>query len=83
MPNARIIRKKVGDIWERGRALLAWKLGNKGMVVDVVAVLSNVGGGSDGVYRRIKGENQLIHNNNSNTNTRHGKRNVGGVLTQY
>ena len=39
-------------MWERGRALLAWKLGSMGLVVDVVVVLNGVGGGSLGVYRR-------------------------------
>ena len=39
----------VGDIWERGRALLAWKLDSRGMIIDVVVVAGNVGGGSIGV----------------------------------
>ena len=50
--------EKVGDIWERGRALLAWKLDSRGTIVDVVVVPSNVDGGSDGVYRRIRGGKQ-------------------------
>ena len=47
--------EKVGDIWERGRAMLAWKLGSKRLVVDVVVELNGVVGGSLGVYRTIKG----------------------------
>ena len=38
MPNARINIEKVGDIWERGWALLAWKLDSRVTVVDVVVV---------------------------------------------
>ena len=45
-------------MWERGRALLAWKLGSKRLVVDVVVVLNGVVGGSLGVYRRRRGEKQ-------------------------
>ena len=42
-------------MWGRGMALLAWKLGSRGMVVSEVVVLgSGVVGGSSGVYRRIK-----------------------------
>ena len=49
--------EKVGDIWERGRALLAWKLNSRDTVVEVVVVLSSgVVGGSSGVYQRIRGE---------------------------
>ena len=46
-------------IYGRGDgALLAWKLGSKGLVVDAVVVLSSgVVGGSRGVYRRIGGRN--------------------------
>ena len=43
-------------MWERGMALLAWKLDGSGTVVDDVVVGgSGVVGGSSGVYRRIKG----------------------------
>ena len=39
--------------------LLAWKLDGRGRVVDEVVVLGNgVVGGSNGVYRRIRGEKQ-------------------------
>ena len=50
---------KIGDIWERGRALLAWKLDSKNLVVD----------SSLGVYRRIKegGGNSEYNANNNNT----------------
>ena len=59
MPNARIKYRKICDMWERGWALLAWKLGSKGLVVDEGVVLNGVDGGSLGVYRRIKrGEKQ-------------------------
>ena len=36
-------------------ALLAWKLDNRGTVVDEVVVLGGAIDGSIGVYRRIKG----------------------------
>ena len=40
-------------MWERGMALLAWKLDGRGtVVVDVVVPGSGVVGGSSGVYRR-------------------------------
>ena len=55
MPNARIYNGMIGNIRERGRALLAWKLGRKGLVIDAVVVLNGVVGGSLGVYQRIKG----------------------------
>src|SRR4051812_20961744 len=43
-------------MWERGMALLAWKLDGRGTVVGEVVVLgSGVVGGSSGVYRRLKG----------------------------
>src|SRR3954470_24033673 len=43
-------------MWERGMALLAWKLDGRGTVVgDVVVLGSGVVGGSSGVYRRIRG----------------------------
>ena len=42
-------------MWERGWALLAWKLGSKSLVVDEGVVLSGVVDGSLGVYRTIKG----------------------------
>ena len=41
MPSATDKYRQVGDTWERGMALLAWKLGSRGTVVDVVVVLSN------------------------------------------
>ena len=38
-------------------ALLAWKLDSRGTVVDEVVVLGNdVIGGSNGVYKRLRGE---------------------------
>ena len=58
MPNARNSTENVGDIWERGRALLAWKLGSKRLVVDVVVVLGSVVGSSRGVYQKEGGEKQ-------------------------
>ena len=40
-------------------ALLAWKLGSRGMVVGEVVVLgSGVVGGSSGVYQRLRGKKQ-------------------------
>ena len=38
-----------------GRALLAWKLGSKRLVIDEGVVLSGVVDGSLGVYQTIKG----------------------------
>ena len=55
MPNARIKYRKIGDMWERGWALLAWKLGSKRLIVDEGVVLSGVVDGSLGVYQTIKG----------------------------
>ena len=49
MPNARIKYRKIGDMWERGWALLAWKLCSKGLVVDEGVVLNGVGDDSLGV----------------------------------
>ena len=43
-------------MWERGMALLAWKLDGSGTVVDDVVVGgSGVVNGSSRVYRRLKG----------------------------
>ena len=42
-------------MWKRKWALLAWKLGSNGLVVDEGVVLSSVVGGSLGVYRELKG----------------------------
>ena len=83
MPNARIQYGKIGDIWERGRALLAWKLGSKGLVVDVVVVPSNVGGGSVGVYQRIRGGEtiNIIETITTEIMTREYVK-LGGELTQ-
>ena len=55
MPNARIEYRKIGDIWDKVWALLAWKLSSKGLVVDEGVVINGVVGGSLGVYRTIKG----------------------------
>ena len=41
--------------------MLAWKLGSKGLVVDVVVVLNGVVGGSLGVYRIIKKGGEIIN----------------------
>ena len=49
MPNARIKYRKIGDMWERKWALLAWKLDSRGTVVDIVVVPGNIGDGSIGV----------------------------------
>ena len=55
MPSARKYRK-IGDIWGRKMALLAWKIDGRGtFVVDVVVLGSGVVGDSSGVYRRIRG----------------------------
>ena len=59
MPNARIKYRKIGDMWERGWALLASKLGSKGLVVDEGVVLNDVGGGSNGAYRGRRGEETI------------------------
>ena len=56
MPNARIEYGKVGDMWKRKWALLAWKLDRNRLVVDEGVVLSSVVGGSLGVYRELRGE---------------------------
>src|ERR1041385_8303783 len=57
MPSARNVRKDRRYLGKR-MALLAWKLDGRGTIVDVVVVLGNgVVGGSDGVYRRIRGRN--------------------------
>ena len=58
MPNARIKYGKIGDMWERGWALLFWKLDSRGMVVDVVVVPDDVVGGSTEAYRSKRGEKQ-------------------------
>ena len=50
--------KKLADIWERGRALVAWKLNSRGTVIDVVVVSDDVIGGSTGAYQRRRGEKQ-------------------------
>ena len=55
MPNARMKYRKIGDMWERKWALLAWKLGSKGLVVDEGVVLNGVVDDSLGVYRTVKG----------------------------
>ena len=57
MPNARI-NTEIGDMRERKWALLAWKLGSRGTVIDVVVVLNDVVGGSTGAYRRRRGKKQ-------------------------
>ena len=58
MPSARNVRKDRRYLGKR-MALLAWKLDGRGRVVDEVVVLGNdVIGGSNGVYRRIKGGEQ-------------------------
>src|ERR1041385_6916245 len=50
--------EKIGDIWGRKMALLAWKLDGRGTVVDEVVVLGNgVVGGSVEVYQRVRGRN--------------------------
>ena len=59
MPNARIKYGMIGDIWERGWALLAWKLDSRGTVVDVVIVPDDISGGSTGAYRRRRGEETI------------------------
>src|SRR3954469_15904084 len=68
MPSATDNYRKVGDMWERGMALLAWKLDGRGTVVDDIVVLgSGVVGGSSGVYRRLKGgRNSKYTTSNSN-----------------
>ena len=50
--------EKVGDMWERGMALLTWNLSSSALVVDVVVVLCDVGGGSRGVYQRGRGNSK-------------------------
>ena len=50
-------------MWKRGWALLAWKLDNRGTVVDVVFAPDDVVGGSTGAYRGRRGEETI--------NTRH------------
>ena len=43
-------------MWERGMALLAWKLDGSGTVVDDVIVGgSGITSGSSGVYQRLRG----------------------------
>ena len=55
MPNARNNYGKVGDMWKRKWALLAWKLSSNGLVVDEGVVLGSVIDSSRGVYRTIQG----------------------------
>ena len=55
MPSARKVQTDRRYLGKR-MALLAWKLGGRGRVIDEVVVLSNgVVGGIQGVYRRTKG----------------------------
>ena len=61
MPNVRIKYRKIGDMWERKWALLAWKLGSNGLVVDEGVVLSSVIDGSLGVYRTIQRGEETIN----------------------
>ena len=68
MPNARIEYRKIGDMWERKWALLAWKLDSRGTVIDEVVVLHDVVGGSTSVYRTIqRGEETINIKHNINT----------------
>src|SRR3954470_7183736 len=56
MPSARNVRKDRRYLGKR-MALLSWKLDGRGRVVDEVVVPgSSVVGGSSGVYRRLRGE---------------------------
>ena len=66
MPNARIKYRRIGDMWESGWALLAWKLDSRGTVVDEVVVLHDVVGGSTGVYRKKRGEESINTKHNIN-----------------
>ena len=43
-------------MWKRKWALLAWKLGSNGLVVDEGVVLVSVVDSSHGVYRELRGE---------------------------
>ena len=59
MPSATDKYRQVGLCGRGEVALLAWKLGSRGTVVDEVVVLGGAIDGSIGVYRRIKrGEKQ-------------------------
>ena len=58
MPNARIIIDRWVISGRGDGALLAWKLGSKGRVVDEVVVPGSVVGGSSGVYRKEGGKKQ-------------------------
>ena len=68
MPSPTDKYRTVGDMWERGMALLAWKLDGSGTVVDDVVVGdSGIISGSSGVYRRLKGgRNSKYTSSNSN-----------------
>ena len=67
---------KIGDMRERKWALLAWKLGSRGTVVDEVVVLHDVVGGSTGVYRTIQrgGRNNKYKAQYKTQKEIHGKR---------
>ena len=52
---------KIGDIWGRKIALLAWKLGSRGTVVEEVVVLDGAIDGSIGVHWRIKKGEETIN----------------------
>ena len=71
MSNARVKYKKIGDMWERKWALLAWKLDSRGTFVDEVVVLHDVVGGSTGVYRTIQRGEETI---NIKHNIKHRKK---------
>ena len=62
-------------MWERKRALLAWKLDSRGTVVDEVVVLHDVVDGSTGLYRTNKGGRNNKYNAQYKTQKEiHGKR---------
>jgi hypothetical protein len=63
--------------------MLAWKLGCNDLVVDDVAVHSNIGGGGlGGLSKREGGGNNKYKANNCNTKYDMAIRSAGCVLTQ-
>src|SRR4051812_18595079 len=71
-------------MWERGMALLAWKLDSRGTVVGEVVVLgSGVVGGSSGVYRGLKGGRNSKYTASITTIERHDNAMLTVALTLY
>src|SRR4051812_39740851 len=73
MPSATDKYRTIGDMWERGMALLAWKLdGRGGTIVDDVVDHRGIGSGRRD-YRTIRGgrNNKYKASNSNKCMTRH------------